>query len=76
MGLAKAIFCIAAILSLLAAIAVFLIGLREEYKQHYPDKRKMLKTALEPAVYTFIFFLALGLLLAIILPLLLSLDGI
>jgi hypothetical protein len=75
MGLAKTIFCIAAILSLLAAIAVFLITY-EEYKHHYPDKRRVLKTALEPAVFTLIFFLALGLLLAIILPFWLYLDGI
>jgi purine-cytosine permease-like protein len=67
MGLAKAIFSIAAILSLLAAIAAFL-STYEEYVHHYPDKRRVLKTALEAAVFTLLFFLALGLLLAIILP--------
>jgi purine-cytosine permease-like protein len=67
MGLAKAIFSIAAILSLLAAIAAFTITY-EEYVHHYPDKRKVLRTALEAAVFTLVFFLALGLLLAIILP--------
>jgi hypothetical protein len=67
MGLAKAIFCIAAILSLLAAIMAFLITY-EEYKRHYPDKRRVLKKALETAIFTFVFFLFLGLLLAIILP--------
>jgi purine-cytosine permease-like protein len=68
MGLAKAIFCIAAILSLLAAITAFAITY-EEYVHHYPDKRKVLKTALDAAVFTLVFFLVLGLLLAIILPL-------
>ena len=75
MELAKAIFCIGAILSLLAAIMVFAITY-QEYVHDYPDKRKALKTALEPAVLTLIFFLALGLLLAIILPFWLCLDGI
>jgi len=40
----------------------------EEYVHHYHDKRKTLKTALEAAIFTLVFFLALGLLLAIILP--------
>jgi len=40
-----------------------------EYVHHYPDKQKVLKTALEAAVFTLVVFLALGLLLAIILPL-------
>jgi len=40
----------------------------EEYVHHYPDKRKALKTALKAAGFTLVFFLALGLLLAIILP--------
>jgi H+/Cl- antiporter ClcA len=67
MGLAKAIFTIAAILSLLAVVAAFAITY-QEYVHHYPDKRNVLKTALEAAAFTLIFFLALGLLLAIILP--------
>jgi purine-cytosine permease-like protein len=67
MGLTKALFCIAAILSLLAAVMAFLITY-EEYVHHYHDKRKTLKTALEAAIFTLVFFLALGLLLAIILP--------
>jgi uncharacterized BrkB/YihY/UPF0761 family membrane protein len=67
-GLTIALFCIAAIFSLLAAITAFLITY-EEYVHHYPDKRKVLKTALEAAVFTLLFFLVLGLLLAIILPL-------
>jgi len=40
----------------------------EEYAHHYTDKRKLLKTALEAAVFTLVVFLALGLLLGIILP--------
>jgi hypothetical protein len=67
MGLTKAIFCIAAILSLLAAVMSFLT-FYEEYAHHYTDKRKLLKTALEAAVFTLVVFLALGLLLGIILP--------
>jgi purine-cytosine permease-like protein len=67
MGLTKALFCIAAILSPLAAIMAFLITYGE-YAHHYPDKRKVLKTALEAGIFTLVFFLALGLLLAIILP--------
>ena len=67
MGLSYAIFSIAVILSLLAAAAAFVITY-EEYVHHYPDKRKVLKTALEAAGFTLVFFLALGLLLAIILP--------
>lgn len=68
MGLIKALFCIAAVLSILAAIMAFLITYGE-YAHHYPDKRKVLKTALEAAIFTLLFFLVLGLLLAIILPL-------
>jgi hypothetical protein len=68
MGLTKALFCIAAVLSPLAAASAFLITY-EEYKHHYPDKRKVLKIALEAAIFTLVVFLVLGLLLAIILPL-------
>lgn len=67
MGLTYALFCIAAILSLLAAAAAFVISY-QEYVHHYLDKRKALKTALEAAAFTLVFFLALGMLLAIILP--------
>ena len=67
MGLSIAIFCIAAILSLLAAIMAFLITY-EEYKHHYPDKRQICKAALKTAAFTFVFFLVIGVLLAVILP--------
>jgi purine-cytosine permease-like protein len=67
MGLTIAIFCIAAVLSILAAIMAFLITY-EEYVHHYPNKTEVLKTALKAAGFTLVFFLALGLLLAIILP--------
>jgi purine-cytosine permease-like protein len=67
MGLTYAIFSIAVILSLLAAAAAFVITY-EEYVHHYPDKREVLKKALEAAIFTLVFFLALGLLLAIMLP--------
>jgi K+-sensing histidine kinase KdpD len=67
MGLTIAIFCIAALLSPLAAVMAFLI-FYEEYKHHYLDKRKAFKTALEAAIFTLVVFLALGLLLGIILP--------
>jgi len=67
MGLTIALFCIAAIFSPLAAIMAFLITY-EEYLHHYSDKRKALKTSLEAAFFTLIFFLVLGLFLAKILP--------
>jgi hypothetical protein len=67
MGLTYAIFSIAVILSLLGAAMAFLITY-EEYAHHYPNKREVLKKALEAAVFTLVFFLALGLLLAIMLP--------
>jgi len=67
MGLTIALFCIAAIFSPLAAIMAFLITY-EEYIHHYPDKRKALKMSLETAIFTLVFFLALGLFLAAILP--------
>lgn len=62
-----AIFSIAVILSPLAAAAAFVITY-EEYVHHYPNRREVLKKALEAAGFTLVFFLALGLLLAIILP--------
>lgn len=40
----------------------------EEYVHHYHNKREVLKKALEAAGFTLVFFLALGLLLAIMLP--------
>ena len=67
MGLTKALFCIAAVLGIFAAIIAFLITYGE-YAHHYPDKQKVLKTALEAGIFTLIFFLVLGLLLAVILP--------
>ena len=67
MGLTKAIFCIAAILSLLASVMAFLITY-EEYKHHYPDKRKVFQASLEAAIFTFVVFLALGFLLGLVLP--------
>ena len=67
MGLTYAIFSIAVILSLLGAAMAFLITY-EEYVHHYPSKREVWKKALEAAGFTFVFFLVLGLLLAIMLP--------
>jgi uncharacterized BrkB/YihY/UPF0761 family membrane protein len=67
MGLSIALFCIAAVLSLLAAVMAFLITY-EEYKHHYADKRKIWKTALQSAVFTLVVFLLLGFLLSLILP--------
>ena len=40
----------------------------EEYKHHYPDKRQICKAALKTAAFTFVFFLVIGVLLAVILP--------
>ena len=55
------------IFSILAAIIAFLITY-QEYAHHYPDKRDVLKAALRTGGFTFTFFFALGLLLAMTLP--------
>jgi len=68
MELAYAIFSIAAIFSPLAATVAFLITY-QEYAHHYPDRKKVVKASLKAAFFTFVFFLGLGLLLALILPL-------
>jgi hypothetical protein len=68
MGLTITIFCIVALLSPLAAFSAFLI-FYGEYAHHYADKRKVLKIAFEAAAFTLIVFLALGLFLGLILPL-------
>jgi len=67
MKLTIAIFCIAAILSPLAAVMAFLITY-EEYAHHYHNKPDVFKAAIKTACFTFLFFLVLGLTLAIILP--------
>jgi threonine/homoserine/homoserine lactone efflux protein len=70
-GLSIAIFFISVIFSILAAIMAFCITYKE-YARHYLDKRDVLKAALRTCGFTFTFFLALGLLLAMTLPLLLN----
>ena len=67
MELRHIILSITVILSPLAAIMAFLITY-EEYRQHFPEKKIVIKKALETAAFTLIFFLALGVFLAIILP--------
>jgi hypothetical protein len=67
MELRHIILSIAAILSPLAAIMAFLITY-DGYKHHYPEKGKARKKAFEAGIFTLAFFLALGSLLAIILP--------
>jgi hypothetical protein len=69
-----ALFSIAAVLSPLAAVMAYLITY-EEYAHHYPDKKQAKKTAWRAAVFTLIFFLALGFLLAVLLPFLLGDTG-
>jgi len=54
------------ILSPLAALMAFLITF-EEYKHHYPDNSVPLKTALEVAVVTFLFFFIVSILIGSIL---------
>jgi uncharacterized membrane protein len=61
-----AIFCIAGIFGLLAALMAFMITY-QEYLHHYPDKRKVRKMAFKTAAFTLVFFLIAGLLLGIIL---------
>lgn len=70
-GLSIAIFLISVIFSMLAAVAAYLITYKE-YMHHYMDKRDVLKAALRTCGFTFTFFLALGLLLAMTLPLFLN----
>jgi uncharacterized membrane protein len=68
MGLSIAIFCIAVILGFLAAVMAFLISY-EEYRRHFLDKKQVWKTSFHAGVFTWVVFLVLGLLLAILLPL-------
>ena len=58
---------IAAIFGCLAALMAYLITYNE-YAHHFNDKREVIKTAVKTAIITFIFFLGLGLVLAIVLP--------
>ncbi|OHB58878.1 MAG: hypothetical protein A2173_10990 [Planctomycetes bacterium RBG_13_44_8b] len=67
MELSYTIFSIAAIFSPLAAVAAFLITYKE-YAHHYANKRKVLRAAIEVTIFTLVFFLGLGLLLAVIIP--------
>jgi K+-sensing histidine kinase KdpD len=52
-------FLIGLVFAPVAAMMAFLITYGE-YQHHYPDKATPLKLALEAAVVTFIFFLALS----------------
>jgi hypothetical protein len=61
------ILCIAASLSCLAALAVYVIAYKE-YCHHFPEKGKVRKLALKSAVFAFMFYCGLGILLAILLP--------
>lgn len=62
-----ALFFISVIFSILAAIMAYLITY-QEYRHHFPDKRDIKKAALRTGGFTFLLFLFLGMLLAILLP--------
>ena len=62
-----ALFFISVIFSILAAIMAYLITY-QEYRHHFPDKRDIKKAALRMGGFTFLLFLFLGMLLAILLP--------
>jgi hypothetical protein len=68
MGLSVALFCIAAVFSPLAAVSAFLI-FYQEYKHHYIDKKGIFKKSFMSSMFVLVFFLAIGIFLAIILPL-------
>jgi hypothetical protein len=55
-------FVLSLIFCPLAALCAFLITF-DEYSHHYPNKRKPFQLALEAAIYTFIFFLFISLLI-------------
>ena len=61
------ILFIATSLSLLAALTVYIIAYKE-YCHHFPEKRKIRKLALRSAIFAFMFYCGLGVVLAILLP--------
>jgi uncharacterized membrane protein YedE/YeeE len=61
------IIFIAAIAGCFAGAMAYLISY-QEYLQHFPDKRKPRKMALEAALLAFAFFFGIGVVLAIVLP--------
>jgi len=65
------IFLIGLIFSVLAAISAFIITYRE-YLHHYLDKRDTFRTAMKSAIFAFLVFLAISILLAIFLRRLIS----
>ncbi|MFA5553667.1 MAG: hypothetical protein WDA68_03800 [Phycisphaerae bacterium] len=67
MGLTKAIFAVSVILSFMVATMAFLI-VYEEYARHYKSRKEVLKESFKAALFTFVFFIVIGLLLSIILP--------
>ena len=62
-----ALFFISVIFSTMAAVMAYLITY-QEYRHHFPDKRDIKKAALRTGGFTFLLFLFLGMLLAILLP--------
>jgi len=61
----EAIVVITAIFSIVAAGMAFFISY-EEYAHHFSDRRKVLKSSLEMAVVTLVFFLVMGGIVAIV----------
>jgi len=49
------------------AVASAFIITYEEYKRHYPDKKRPLKQAKDAAIFTFIFFVLLSAFIGIVL---------
>ena len=61
------ILFIAAVAGCFAAMMAFLISY-QEYLRHFPDKSRARLMALQSALFTFLFFVVIGLVLMLVLP--------
>jgi len=61
------VVCIAAFFGLLAALIAYSIT-SEEYEHHFSEKKQVARVAIEMAAVAFLVFLALGVVLAVLLP--------
>jgi hypothetical protein len=51
----------------LAALMAYLVA-SQEYSHHFPDSRRVKRSALESAIIAFAFFFGLSIILALVLP--------
>jgi hypothetical protein len=61
------VLALAAGAGLIAAVVAYLVSY-QEYSRHLPDRRRVIRVSLEIAGASFLFFLALGAVLALVLP--------